>query len=134
MGGFREDLYYRLNVINIEVPPLRNRKEDIELITLNLMEKLSSNLGRYLSNITVEALESIKQYNWPGNIRELENIVERAINMTDTETIELQHLPAFMISHETDELRETPLMSLRSAVEEVEKATIYNCLKVVGYN
>jgi transcriptional regulator with PAS, ATPase and Fis domain len=131
---FREDLYYRLNVINIEVPPLRKRKEDIELITLNLMEKLSTSLGRYVSNITVEALESIKQYNWPGNIRELENIVERAINMTDTETIELQHLPAFMISHETEEFRETPLMTLRSAVEEVEKATIHNCLKVVGYN
>jgi len=98
------------------------------------MEKLSNNLGRYVSNITVEALESLKQYNWPGNIRELENVVERAINMTDTETIELQHLPAFMITHEADDLRETPLVSLRSAVEEVEKTTIYNCLKVVGYN
>jgi transcriptional regulator with PAS, ATPase and Fis domain len=133
-GEFREDLYYRLNVINIEVPPLRKRKEDVELITLKLMEKLSNNLGRYVSNITVEALESLKQYNWPGNIRELENVIERAINMTDNETIELQHLPAFMISEPCDELKDTPLVSLRTAVEEVEKSTIHNCLKVVGYN
>ncbi|MDK2866031.1 MAG: hypothetical protein PWP51_305 [Clostridiales bacterium] len=133
-GEFREDLYYRLNVINIEVPPLRKRKEDVELITLKLMEKLSNNLGRYVSNITVEALESLKQYNWPGNIRELENVIERAINMTDTESIEMQHLPAFMIAEPSDELKDTPLVSLRTAVEEVEKSTIHNCLKAVGYN
>ncbi|MBS7527281.1 sigma 54-interacting transcriptional regulator [Fusibacter paucivorans] len=133
-GEFREDLYYRLNVINIEVPPLRKRKEDVELITLKLMEKLSNNLGRYVSNITVEALESLKQYNWPGNIRELENVIERAINMTDTESIEMQHLPAFMISEPSDELKDTPLVSLRTAVEEVEKTTIHNCLKAVSYN
>lgn len=133
-GEFREDLYYRLNVINIEVPPLRRRKEDIELITLKLMEKLSNNLGRYVSNITVEALESLKSYNWPGNIRELENVIERAINMTDTDTIELQHLPGFMIAEPIDELKDTPLVSLRSAVEEIEKSTIANCLKAVGYN
>ena len=133
-GEFREDLYYRLNVINIEVPPLRRRKEDVELITLKLMEKLSNNLGRYVSNITVEALESLKSYNWPGNIRELENVIERAINMTDTETIELQHLPGFMISEPIDELKDTPLVSLRAAVEEIEKSTILNCLKAVGYN
>lgn len=133
-GEFREDLYYRLNVINIEVPPLRKRKEDVELITLKLMEKLSNNLGRYVSNITVEALESLKQYNWPGNIRELENVIECAINMTDTESIEMQHLPAFMIAEPSDELKDTPLVSLRTAVEEVEKSTIHNCLKAVGYN
>lgn len=131
---FREDLYYRLNVINIEVPPLRKRKEDVELITLRLMDKLSNSLGRYVSNITVEALESLKSYNWPGNIRELENVIERAINMTESESIELQHLPAFMISEESEEPRDLPLVSLRSAVEEVEKTTISNCLKAVGFN
>ncbi len=132
---FREDLYYRLNVINIEVPPLRKRKEDIEMITLNLMEKISNNLGRYVSNITIEALDCLKQYNWPGNIRELENIIERAINMTDSESIELQHLPAFMIANKQEEVHEIPsLISLRTAVEDVEKTTILNSLKAVGFN
>lgn len=137
--AFREDLYYRLNVINIEVPPLRNRKEDIEVLTLKLMEKLSGSLGKYVNNITVDALESLKAYNWPGNIRELENVIERAINLTDQETIELQHLPMHVIAHhkETDlsqPVSPTHLQSLRDAVEEIEKSTILNCLKAMNYN
>lgn len=132
---FREDLYYRLNVVNIEVPPLRDRKDDIEILTLKLMEKLSNALGKYVNNITVDALDCLKTYNWPGNIRELENVVERAINMTDGETIEIQHLPSFIIAQKTAEVVEyTALTSLRHAVEEVEKATIINCLKAVSYN
>lgn len=132
---FREDLYYRLNVVNIEVPPLRARKEDVEILTLKLMEKLSNALGKYVSAITVDALDSLKSYNWPGNIRELENIVERAINMTESETIELQHLPPFIIAEQHFEPKEvTTLTSLKHAVEEVEKATIIKCLKAVHYN
>ena len=132
---FREDLYYRLNVVNIEVPPLRARKEDVEILTLKLMEKLSNALGKYVSAITVDALDSLKSYNWPGNIRELENIVERAINMTEGETIELQHLPTFIIAEQHYEPKEvTTLTSRKHAVEEVEKATIIKCLKAVHYN
>ena len=132
---FREDLYYRLNVVNVDVPPLRDRKEDIEILTLKLMEKLSNTLGKYVSNITVDALESLKAYNWPGNIRELENVVERAINMTENESIELQHLPSFIIANVPKEQSvATNLTSLRHAVEEVEKATILKCLKAVNYN
>jgi transcriptional regulator with PAS, ATPase and Fis domain len=132
---FREDLYYRLNVVNIEVPPLRLRKDDVEILTLKLMEKLSSALGKFVSNITVDALDSLKLYNWPGNIRELENVVERAINMTDSETIEIQHLPPFIIAQQSHEQIEiADLTSLRHAVEEVEKATILKCLRAVSYN
>jgi transcriptional regulator with PAS, ATPase and Fis domain len=134
-GAFREDLYYRLNVVNIEVPPLRQRKEDIEILTLKLMEKLSESLGRFVSNITVDALECLKAYNWPGNIRELENVIERAINLTDHETIEIHHLPSYIIAHKPAESVEIPtLTSLRHAVEEVEKTTIINCLKAMNYN
>lgn len=68
-GQFREDLYYRLNVINIEVPPLRCRKEDMDVLTFKLMNKLSDQLGRYVNSISNEALEALKAYNWPGNIR-----------------------------------------------------------------
>ncbi|MBF4695665.1 sigma-54 interaction domain-containing protein [Fusibacter ferrireducens] len=132
---FREDLYYRLNVINIEVPPLRERKEDIELLSLKLMEKLSNSLGHYVSNITVEALECLKAYNWPGNIRELENIIERAINMVDNETIELFHLPQYILVKNQNIYTEIPkIQNLKEAVEEVEKTTISNCLIAVQHN
>lgn len=138
-NAFREDLYYRLNVINIEVPPLRNRKEDIEVLTLKLMEKLSNSLGKYVNNITVDALESLKSYNWPGNIRELENVIERAINLTDHESIEIQHLPSHVIAHKAESSEESHvttahLQTLRDAIEEIEKSTIMNCLKAMNFN
>lgn len=132
---FREDLFYRLNVINIEVPPLRERKEDIELLALKLMEKLSETLGHHVNNVTVEALECLKQYNWPGNIRELENIIERAINMTDNETIEVFHLPQYIFIKAQNAMPEMPqIQNLKEAVEEVEKTTITNCLISVQNN
>ena len=140
-GQFREDLYYRLNVINIEVPPLRCRKEDMDVLTFKLMNKLSDQLGRYVNSISNEALEALKAYNWPGNIRELENIIERAINLTDKECIEIQHLPSYLLEYqsvpkdkpETKTIHQ-PLMTLRDAVEEVEKATIIRTLKAVSGN
>ena len=136
---FREDLYYRLNVVNIEVPPLRKRKEDIERLTFKLMDKLSKQLGRFVSNITVEALDCLKNYNWPGNIRELENIIERAINLADQESIEIHHLPQYLIIQKSEVKEETiqvkpVLTSLKVAVEEVEKASIIQCLKAMQYN
>ena len=140
-GEFREDLYYRLNVINIEVPPLRCRKEDMDVLTFKLMNKLSEQLGRYVNSISNEALEALKAYNWPGNIRELENIIERAINLTDKECIEIQHLPSYLLEYQSvpKDMPETktvhqPLMTLRDAVEEVEKATIIRTLKAVNGN
>lgn len=140
-NAFREDLYYRLNVINIEVPPLKARKEDIELLTLKLMEKLSAALGRFVSNITVDALECLKQYNWPGNIRELENVIERAINLADQETIEMSHLPSYLIAARSEsdvELAEEneplPLTTLKEAVDAVEKTTLIRTLKAVHFN
>lgn len=134
-NDFREDLYYRINVINIEVPPLRERKEDIEMLALKLMEKLSSALGHHVNNITVEALDYLKNYNWPGNIRELENIIERAINMTDNETIEVFHLPPYIFTLPKAVTQEMPrIQNLKEAVEEIEKTTITNCLLSVQNN
>lgn len=140
-GEFREDLYYRLNVINIEVPPLRCRKEDMDVLTFKLMNKLSEQLGRYVNRISNEALEAFKAYNWPGNIRELENIIERAINLADKECIEIQHLPSYLLEYQSvpksnpeNQSVHEPLLSLRNAVEEVEKATIIRTLKAVKGN
>jgi DNA-binding NtrC family response regulator len=92
-GNFREDLYYRLNVIKIEMPPLRERKSDIP----HLVEYFAANLGNRLNGqpfgVTPEAMEVLKSYPWPGNIRELENILERTIVLMEGDVIRTQDLP-----------------------------------------
>jgi DNA-binding NtrC family response regulator len=80
-GTFREDLYYRLNVVPIEIPPLRERKEDIPYLATHFVEKLSGENGGRVSGMTDAALEKMMQYSWPGNVRELENVVERSLVM-----------------------------------------------------
>ncbi len=91
---FREDLYYRLNVIKLELPPLRERTEDIESLTNHLRKKISSRIGFYVEGIDKKALGLLKAYDWPGNVRELENVLERAINLIDSDLIiKSEHLP-----------------------------------------
>ena len=78
-GKFRDDLFYRLNVIEIRIPPLRERREDIPLLARHFMERLSHELGKDISEVSEGALRLLMDYNWPGNVRELENAVERAM-------------------------------------------------------
>jgi DNA-binding NtrC family response regulator len=78
-GRFRDDLYYRLNVINIRIPPLRERLEDVPLLAQEFLDRLAHELGRTVSGISEEALRILMDYGWPGNVRELENAVERAL-------------------------------------------------------
>ena len=78
-GQFREDLFYRLNVIGIRIPPLRERREDIPLLACHFIERLSRELGREVAESSADALRILMEYNWPGNVRELENTLERAI-------------------------------------------------------
>ena len=96
-GKFREDLFYRLNVVNIETTPLRERKEDIHYLTDYLIEKISDRLGVSVFGITQEARDLLSNYNFPGNVRELENMLERAMNFVEDDKgfIEEQHLPYF---------------------------------------
>lgn len=82
-GSFREDLFYRLNVVRIHVPPLRERKEDIPLLTAWIIKKLNTQMGRQFTGLTPEAMEKLKGYGFHGNIRELENILERAAIFTE---------------------------------------------------
>ncbi|MBU3113044.1 sigma 54-interacting transcriptional regulator [Clostridium lacusfryxellense] len=94
---FREDLYYRLNVINIRVPSLRERRDDIPSLAKYLMKKISLEMGIPVTNISDEAIMVLSLYDWPGNIRELENSIERALNLVDKESIiEIIHLPFYM--------------------------------------
>lgn len=95
-GEFREDLYYRLNVITISLPPLRERKEDINLLTEYFINKLSTALNKKIYHIDSDAIICLQDYNWPGNIRELQNIIERAINLCDNNSITIKDLPLFI--------------------------------------
>ncbi|GAB7386453.1 hypothetical protein BSNK01_02880 [Bacillaceae bacterium] len=121
-GNFREDLYYRLNVVPISVPPLRERKEDILPLTFHFIAKFNE---KYKKNKTFspEALKCFQDYHWPGNVRELQNIVERLIVITDQDMIESHHLPEGMRNapHSWSGVRVAEIMPLKEAVESVEK-------------
>ena len=93
-GNFREDLFYRLNVIPFSVPPLRERKEDIPLLARHFLKELSAQYGRRPREITDEAIETLMRYSWPGNVRELRNVIERIVIMNPTATkLDRKHLP-----------------------------------------
>lgn len=92
-GLFREDLYYRLNVIEVKIPPLRERKEDISVLARHFVEKYSKENNKKVSGISDEAMEILYGYPWPGNIRELRNVIERAVVLASAEKIELSDLP-----------------------------------------
>lgn len=91
-GEFREDLYYRLKVVDLNIPPLRDRKADIPELVGFLLRKSNSRLGMNVTDVTPRALQALTKYNWPGNIRELENTIERALLFCDDDAIDLQHL------------------------------------------
>jgi len=93
-GTFREDLYYRLNVIPIEVPPLRRRKDDIPLLVEHFLARLNDEKGRQIEGIAPAALERLVEHDWPGNVRELENLIERLVVLRGRGTIEVDDLPA----------------------------------------
>jgi DNA-binding NtrC family response regulator len=89
-GSFREDLFYRLNVIEIRLPPLRERREDIPLLAEHFVQRISSELSRDIAGISVEALKVLIAYDWPGNVREMENVIERAIVTCHNGTLDEQ--------------------------------------------
>ncbi len=95
-GRFRKDLYYRLNVIPIMVPPLRERKEDIPILAHHLIQTLNNELGTKVTRLAPEVLRCFERYPWPGNIRELANILERILYSLDGDSIERHHLPIYL--------------------------------------
>jgi two-component system, NtrC family, response regulator AtoC len=93
-GEFREDLYYRLKVVDLDIPPLRKRKGDIPELVGLLLRQINMSMGANIQDVTPRAMEALMQYDWPGNIRELRNALERAIIFCDDPAIDIQHLPA----------------------------------------
>jgi two-component system response regulator PilR (NtrC family) len=92
-GVLREDLFYRLNVIPVHLPPLRERRDDISLLVSHFIDKISKEVGKHVRGVTPEALALLEQYHWPGNIRELENVIERAIVLGNGDLIGIEELP-----------------------------------------
>ncbi|HJV34061.1 sigma-54 dependent transcriptional regulator [Geomonas sp.] len=140
-GNFREDLYYRLNVVPFKVPPLRERRDDIPLLAQHFVELFCRREGRDLKRIVPEAMEALQRYEWPGNVRELKNIVERLIIMTPGGTITLNHLPDYIGANagsreatagKLDSVLE--LSSLREAREEFEREFILQKLEEHDWN
>lgn len=135
---FRQDLYYRLNVIPIYVPPLRERKEDIPLLVHHFLEQFNRTKKRNIKGIAPEAMERLMQYHWPGNIRELENIIERMVILTNHEMIQLDDLPEKFQSitpHEASRSVEIPEggISLDTAVSDYERRLILEALNKTGW-
>ncbi|MDH5406430.1 MAG: sigma-54 dependent transcriptional regulator, partial [Candidatus Aminicenantes bacterium] len=124
-GNFREDLLYRLQVVPINVPPLRERKEDISLLVESFVEKFSQKMKKPKKAISYQAMEKLCQYSWPGNVRELENTIERAIVLSDRETIELDDL--FPSSHYITPQEEPDPAGLKT-LSEMEKEHIIRTL------
>jgi len=130
-GRFRPDLYYRLNVIPITVPPLRQRKEDIPPLVDFFIKKYSSREGKKITGITREAMEALHHYPFPGNVRELENIIERAAVLGEGEFLTLADLPVFLKEKREDDLA-TESLSLSERVKRLEVREIKRALLEAG--
>ncbi|MEG9297356.1 sigma 54-interacting transcriptional regulator [Mangrovibacillus sp. Mu-81] len=135
-GSFREDLYYRLNRMPIQIPPLRNRKRDIPLISETLIAKINQDYGRNVDGITNEATNRLMEYRWPGNVRELENVLGRAIIFMkyNETTIEVHHLPPLESTSEPErednrKNKGSAARDLNSQLEEHEKKIIQEVLE-----
>ena len=127
-GNFREDLYYRLNVMSVNIEPLRKRKDDIRPLAKALVKKLSSQMGVHVDSISEKAMAALEAYDWPGNIRELENVIERSINLLDSDRIiKVYTLPVHITqSHKTHVY--IAGSTLKEQLYDVEKSIILECL------
>jgi DNA-binding NtrC family response regulator len=143
-GSFREDLYYRLNIVPIYLPLLRERQEDIPLLAVHFLKKYTEEMGKTIKGFTPEAMEKLMRYPWPGNVRELENVIERTVVMIEDEMVRVEHLilPGQQekerwenhVPMTSDELKEVKKQAREKAVEEIEKAFIVSALERHQWN
>lgn len=135
-GTFREDLYYRLNVVTIELPPLRERSEDIPLLCRHFIGQFNKTLGRTVKGISPSAMSGLLQYTWPGNIRELENAIERAMVLSESEILMPEYFKPFSAQPETPNSMDQILegYSLKDAQKILERELIIKALKATSGN
>lgn len=135
-GKFREDLYYRLNVITVDLPPLRNRREDIPLLATHFLKRYSDENGLELRHLAPEAMRALVDYEWPGNVRELENVIERGVVLSSGTSITSDLLPGHLTgrSYSSSLLEHNPDASLFDILEDIERRIIMDKLERSNWN
>lgn len=133
---FREDLYYRINVIPLQLPPLRNRKGDVPILANYFLKKHDLLMLKNIKGFLPETISILNNYNWPGNVRELENVIEYALNMENSEFIQPDSLPLDIINYnKKDDIKveiKSTSENLQSTIDEVEKMKLYELLSLYG--
>ncbi|MEL7642125.1 MAG: sigma-54 dependent transcriptional regulator [Solidesulfovibrio sp.] len=131
-GTFREDLYYRLNVVHIETPPLRERREDIPILAAHFLERYAGENGKTFKGFSPEAMDYLTAYEWPGNVRQLQNVVERCVVLASTDVVEVEDLPSEIRDEESQYKSAVDLLpvtiNLNETLEKIEAALIRRAL------
>ena len=143
-GSFREDLYYRLNVFPISIPPLRERRGDIPLLAYYFLDLLSKEANKEIKGFSPDSMNLLMQYHWPGNVRELKNVIERLVIMADEELLGKKHLQGTMkdnninidqpVPRTSEELKEVKKRIREAAAEDVERAFLIQALNRNDWN
>jgi len=141
-GSFREDLFYRINVVSLNLPPLREKREDIPLLFEHFMKRFSCEFNKNIKHISLEAMELLMKYPWPGNIRELENVLKRAIVLAEGDIITNKDLPFYLqcldteikLDTESVDFSKSLLETVKEIVDDVEKQIILKALKKTNWN
>jgi DNA-binding NtrC family response regulator len=131
-GKFREDLYYRLHVVQIDLPPVRQRREDIPLLVATFLQQLDKEYGRNVLEVSLDAMDALRSYQWPGNVRELRNMLEGIVVMSRKEVIELADLPLSIQGSDAQE--RTPRFSGGMTLADMEREAIQQSLRQTGGN
>jgi DNA-binding NtrC family response regulator len=138
-GKFREDLYYRLNVVQLHLPPLRERRDDISLLAQQFLLKFAQEFKKKAKRFSQAAMHILEEHNWPGNVRELENVVQRAVVLSEDQTVDLSHLPAAMrtvtdgLPRNTDADAPQPGRSYEEEVRRFKRALVLRALRECGW-
>ncbi len=133
-GRFRQDLYYRINVINVELPPLRERLSDIPLLAKHFLEEVCQESGRKVTGFSEDAQTALQRYRWPGNVRELQNVIERAVLLSKTDVIQVEDLPPQLAAEAPISAHADPGRNLKQAMQSPEKQIILEVLERHNWN
>jgi DNA-binding NtrC family response regulator len=134
-GTFREDLYYRLNVVPIVVPPLRERAQDVPLLAEYFLRRDTRDFNKRIEGLSPEAVAALQAYRWPGNVRELENVIERCVVLADGPVIQLNDLPLdVLLPQQATRVRAAEALPLNEATDQFERQIVLRVLERVGWN
>src|SRR5438093_1223873 len=134
-GKFREDLYYRLNVVPVAVPPLRDRRDDVPLLVAHFVRRYTQAFNKRLEGLTPEALKALHDYPWPGNVRELQNVIERVVALVDGPVVGLNDVPLdLLLPDSRARVRDTAMLPLKHATDEFERQLVTRVLERAHWN